>query len=328
MINPLKPLLLSRMWAALLLLVLSSSATAHVSHGLPGTKSLPWTLSLSEDNPPLSVTPGMTKVVVFRLDNEKEIFKYEPLNIFVDGQYHASLLPENRTAVFTLCPGAHQIAVKLGQHGKPPEQPKKEKTESFKTAPDTILLYQVTANQQGEAIGRWVKEDKYKNAIMNLPRQAHTLSRVIQHSNCNIETFTINGSALFDFNASDIAGLRPEGRRAIEEIISSLNQNYKSVEHITIKGYTDPVGFPQYNQKLSEARAKTVAHIFEQAHIGSATISYSGMGARNPLVVNCSNQYENIAVINACNQPNRRVEIAVLGIKKAISANGAAKASN
>lgn len=72
--------------------------------------------------------------------------------------------------------------------------------------------------------------------------------------------------------------------------------------HATIVGYTDSRGRAQYNQWLSERRAKSVADYFIQHGIDESRITYSGMGEQNPIANNATTEGR---------AQNRRVEISI-----------------
>ena len=81
---------------------------------------------------------------------------------------------------------------------------------------------------------------------------------------------------------------------------------------IVISGYTDPQGSAAYNKKLSQRRAESVARLLRETGI-NAKIEAVGYGQADLLVPNCAALHPAGQQRIACNQPNRRVEIAVYG---------------
>jgi len=71
---------------------------------------------------------------------------------------------------------------------------------------------------------------------------------------------------------------------------------------LTIVGHTDNVGSNQYNQKLSERRALSVAQYFESRRVSPLRLATLGKGEGEPVA---SNNTE------SGRQANRRVEIFV-----------------
>lgn len=115
------------------------------------------------------------------------------------------------------------------------------------------------------------------------------------------EKLTLSGTTLFDFNK---ATLRPEGRRelsgAIEQVKRKLDGYALEQRQISITGHTDSVGSDQYNQKLSEARARTVAEFMVENGVDPRIIRARGMGESQPVADNATAEGR---------QRNRRVEI-------------------
>jgi len=75
----------------------------------------------------------------------------------------------------------------------------------------------------------------------------------------------------FDFDKS-----APKNAEATNFLITYLRSNPNA--SVEVNGYADSVGSPQYNQRLSEKRAKNVAKILEQSGISSSRIKVSANG--------------------------------------------------
>ena len=72
---------------------------------------------------------------------------------------------------------------------------------------------------------------------------------------------------------------------------------------IEIIGYSDNVGDPKYNLKLSKQRAEAVYNEFLSIGIEENRMNYSGKGAENPVADNNTEEGR---------QKNRRVEIVII----------------
>jgi outer membrane protein OmpA-like peptidoglycan-associated protein len=111
-------------------------------------------------------------------------------------------------------------------------------------------------------------------------------------------TFSLD-SILFDFND---AKLKTEAEVAIQKI-SEILKKYPDRE-VRVAGHTDSVGKKDYNQKLSEERAKSVLNELVEKHkMNESKISFKGYGDSNPIVPNDTE--DNRA-------KNRRVEITLV----------------
>jgi|SRR5690554_138258 len=75
----------------------------------------------------------------------------------------------------------------------------------------------------------------------------------------------------FDFDKST-----PNNTEAVNFILSYLRSNPNA--NVTINGYADSVGNANYNERLSERRAKSVARILEQAGVSSSRITVNAKG--------------------------------------------------
>jgi outer membrane protein OmpA-like peptidoglycan-associated protein len=121
----------------------------------------------------------------------------------------------------------------------------------------------------------------------------------------NVENFTIDADTLFAFGKSDLHAMLPAGRQRLDEIVARIRE-HDHVGDIRVTGHTDRIGSPQFNDRLSLARAKTVRRYMIAHGLDGRIIHAAGVGSRES-VTNCP-AGESRAVI-ACLQPDRRVTI-------------------
>lgn len=106
-------------------------------------------------------------------------------------------------------------------------------------------------------------------------------------------------SILFDFNESK---LKADAENAVSKIAEILKK-YPDRE-IRVSGHTDNVGKKEYNQKLSEERAKSVLHSLVDNHkLDEKHISFRGYADDLPVAPNDTEENR---------QKNRRVEITLV----------------
>jgi outer membrane protein OmpA-like peptidoglycan-associated protein len=117
---------------------------------------------------------------------------------------------------------------------------------------------------------------------------------------------TFDSGLLFDVDKSD---LRPQAKTNIESLAKILNKY--SDTNILIEGDTDNSGSDEYNQKLSERRAQSVANHLMGLGVPNSRISTVGLGETNPVASNDSEEGR---------QQNRRVEVAIFANEKLKSA--------
>jgi len=124
------------------------------------------------------------------------------------------------------------------------------------------------------------------------------------------EKITVAADALFDFNK---AVLRPEGKAKLDEVVAKA-QAIK-LEVILAVGHTDRIGSDAYNQKLSEKRAAAVKEYLVAKGIEANRVYTEGKGEKQPKTGNtCKGEKKTKALID-CLQPDRRVDIEVIGTK-------------
>ncbi len=126
--------------------------------------------------------------------------------------------------------------------------------------------------------------------------------------------FTLTSDVLFNFNKST---LKVEGHQALDQLYSQLTSLDPKEGSVVVLGYTDRIGSDQYNQRLSEERARSVVDYLVSKGIPADRISARGMGESNP-VSNCDGVKQRQSLI-ACLAPDRRVEIEVQGLKDVVS---------
>lgn len=123
------------------------------------------------------------------------------------------------------------------------------------------------------------------------------------------EHITLSADAFFDFNKAE---LRPRGEERLAELAGRLqNAEYETV---TVTGYTDRLGPPAYNQKLSEKRAQVVADYLVSHGVHAHKIEAVGKGESEPVTTpdQCKNMKRKQLI--DCLQPDRRVDVDVTAV--------------
>jgi len=104
---------------------------------------------------------------------------------------------------------------------------------------------------------------------------------------------------LFDLNK---ATLRPGARLRLAKV-AGIILAYPDLK-LEIDGFTDNTGTPEYNQTLSDKRAKSVSDFLTSQGVPAGAVTTRGMGESNPVASNAN---------AAGRQMNRRVELVVSG---------------
>ena len=123
--------------------------------------------------------------------------------------------------------------------------------------------------------------------------------------------FELSADALFAFGRSDLQDILPHGRAALVSIAGQLKDSKATI--IQVIGHTDRIGSDADNQALSQRRAQTVREFLIQNGVASDGLSAHGVGESEP-VKQCSDSLPHDELVT-CLQPNRRVEVAVMGLQ-------------
>lgn len=120
----------------------------------------------------------------------------------------------------------------------------------------------------------------------------------------------LDADTLFDFNK---AALRPAGREALDDFVGKSKDI--NPEIITAVGHADRLGSEGYNQHLSEQRAATVKAYLMSKGIEANRIQTAGKGELQPVTKAGDCLGAKSAKVIACLQPDRRVDIEVVGTR-------------
>lgn len=126
------------------------------------------------------------------------------------------------------------------------------------------------------------------------------------------ETFTVLADALFRFDKAGRDEMLPGGMERLALVAERLKR-YRTIQSLTIAGYTDRIGGDEYNEKLAVARAQTVKAYLESLGVKAVNVQVKGVGKREPLTAtSCSDKLGREELVQ-CMQADRRVMIEVVG---------------
>ncbi|MDD5176371.1 MAG: OmpA family protein [Sterolibacterium sp.] len=124
---------------------------------------------------------------------------------------------------------------------------------------------------------------------------------------------TLDADTLFDFNK---AVLRPAGRTALDDFVVKTRDI--SPEVIMAVGHADRFGSEGYNQQLSEHRAEAVKAYLIGKGIAANRLQTEGKGETQPVTKAGECNGAKSAKVIACLQPDRRVDVEVVGTRIAM----------
>jgi OOP family OmpA-OmpF porin len=123
---------------------------------------------------------------------------------------------------------------------------------------------------------------------------------------------TLAADALFDFNKSD---LRPEGKAKLDDVAAKIKSI--KLEVIIAVGHADRIGKDAYNQKLSEQRSASVKAYLVSKGVEANRVYAEGKGETQPktTAAMCGTSVAKSKKLIDCLQPDRRVDIEIIGTK-------------
>jgi outer membrane protein OmpA-like peptidoglycan-associated protein len=148
----------------------------------------------------------------------------------------------------------------------------------------------------GSAVGAYMDNQRRDLQKSLAPEISAGHARVERLAN-DVLKITMTNQTAFDTNSSVI---KPGFDPTMDKLADVIVRYGKTT--LTIAGHTDNVGTAEYNQKLSERRALSVAQYLEDKHVNALRLSTVGKGESVPLESNST---------EAGRQANRRVEIYV-----------------
>jgi OmpA-OmpF porin, OOP family len=128
------------------------------------------------------------------------------------------------------------------------------------------------------------------------------------------EKISLSADLLFAFNS---AVLRDAGKEKLDQLAARLRG--ANVEEIRIVGHADRLGSDAYNKRISEERAASVReHLLRSAQVQN--IRTAGMGKSQPVTGDRCKAVRNRTKLIDCLQPDRRVDLEILGTSAASGA--------
>jgi outer membrane protein OmpA-like peptidoglycan-associated protein len=148
----------------------------------------------------------------------------------------------------------------------------------------------------GGAVGAYMDSQK-KDLEKNLHKEIQAGSARVDKMPNDVVRITMTNQTAFDTNSTAI---KPGFYSTMDKVADVVIRYGKTT--LTVVGHTDNKGTAEYNQKLSEQRALSVAQYLESKDVNPVRLATSGKGETDPIA---SNDTE------SGRQANRRVELYV-----------------
>ena len=161
----------------------------------------------------------------------------------------------------------------------------KDKTTRLQMNITTLVGH--TSALEGFSTALAAREDKIEDRLSRLNAKVSGTDVVIQ----------LPGSILFDF---DSAAIRPDAERALDDVRQVI-ASYAG-RPVRVEGHTDSVASDEYNLRLSQERASSVANWLIARGVERSRLTPLGAGEAKPVAGNDTAEGR---------QKNRRVEIVI-----------------
>lgn len=159
-----------------------------------------------------------------------------------------------------------------------------------------VVLGAIGGGIAGGAVGAYMDSQK-KDLEKNLAKEIQTHQARVDELPNHVVRVTMTSDTGFNTNSTDI---KPGFHTTLDKVADVVVRYGKTT--LTVAGHTDDVGSAQYNQGLSERRARAVAQYLESRKVNEARLSIVGKGEGMPIASNAT---------EGGRAENRRVEIYV-----------------
>jgi outer membrane protein OmpA-like peptidoglycan-associated protein len=148
----------------------------------------------------------------------------------------------------------------------------------------------------GVSVGHYMDSQR-RDLEKNLAKEIQAGQARVEKLSDQVVLITMTNQTAFDTDSSSI---KPGFHSTMDKVADVVVRYGKTT--LTIVGHTDNVGSNDYNQRLSERRALSVAQYLESRRVDGMRLATAGKGEAQPVASNAS---------EAGRQANRRVEIYV-----------------
>jgi outer membrane protein OmpA-like peptidoglycan-associated protein len=148
----------------------------------------------------------------------------------------------------------------------------------------------------GGAVGAYMDSQK-RDLEKNLAKEIQAGQARVESLPNNVVRIVMTNQTAFETNSAEVKS----GFNSTMDKVADVVVRYGKTT-LTVVGHTDNAGTNEYNQKLSERRARSVAEYFEDRRVNPLRMALVGKGETQPMTSNAT---------EGGRQANRRVEIYV-----------------
>ncbi len=180
-------------------------------------------------------------------------------------------------------------------------QPTETKPNTFQPTETKPNTFQPTETKITQTKITQTKTVPYKPTLAQVNQAQRQLNAQVTEQEVRI---SLPADILFDFDKADI---RPDAADALRQTLTVIR--YYEQAPIRVEGHTDSKGSEEYNQELSERRARSVKEwLVSQGNVPTSRITTKGFGESRPRAQNTKPDGSDDP---AGRQLNRRVEVII-----------------
>ncbi len=235
-------------------------------------------------------------VIVYGVGEEKSVALVTYINGHVAGGVGSAMYAQSQ-----VCEGAFDLQLNSRMGVQVNEQ------QRFYAKSGESIYLQVSGSNDKYSI-KQVGADQAKQELANA-KISPVINRFTPVCLPPVRTVKLGADSLFVNNSGRLS---PMGVQQLQSFIIDVQKQVSKIDGIKVIGHTDHRGSDVSNERLSLARAKSVAHYLEQQGLNVPMV-VQGSGEREPVSQGCERYTKNKTRLINCLQADRRVVIELTG---------------
>lgn len=231
-------------------------------------------------------------------------------HVYVDREFHTGLLPGGYSA-FCVTPGSHS----LGAYVNDAPLYKGKTSNVFAANLEGGKTYFLRVREDSISAPQTITRVDAERELTGMRLQTQALSRASTVQACDHlpmteahKDYALSSDVLFAFGKSGYKNISTEGREAIRQLISQVQQENGNLDRVEVVGHTDPIGSSASNYLLGLKRAQTVRRMLVESGFPASAVIASSAGSSEPANNGC---YGSRAEQIKCYAEDRRVVVRV-----------------
>lgn len=249
------------------------AALSFVAAVQAGTHTSPRPLFAEKFNVTLPVVENLTQIIYYR--EHAEFTQTAGANIYVDGEFHTTLLPGGYTA-FCVKPGPHRLGAYFTQGALYPGK----NTHLYEANLQGGQTYFLRVNEYGITEPQSVDRIQAEVSLQTIFRQSHMLNRATQIQPCVYDRereqekrqYTIDIAVLFSSGSSELS---EAGREALRDLALTIRQDLNRINQVSVLNQFHDQQGKALPENLRKERAKVIRNHLINNALPSSLIAIS-----------------------------------------------------